>query len=86
MDSYEPHTHSFVVKVWLEEEASSQSQALWRGHVTHVFSGERRYFQSMADLTAFIEGYLWAMGAQPTRPSRFSWLSKLRRLNSNSEE
>ena len=65
MDSYEPNTHSFVVKVWREEEASRQNSARWRGHVTHVFSGERRYFQSLADLTRFIEGYLSTLGVQP---------------------
>jgi hypothetical protein len=65
MDSYEVNTHSFVVKVWLEEATEEAGRARWRGHITHVVSGERRYLQSLAEITWFIEGYLVRMGVAP---------------------
>lgn len=65
MDSYEVNTHSFVVKVWLEETTEEAGRASWRGHITHVVSGERRYLQSLAEITHFVEGYLVRMGVAP---------------------
>ena len=63
MDQFEVPTHSFIVKIWLEETAEEAGQALWRGHVTHVPSGERRYLQDLNEIVAFIVPYLEAMGA-----------------------
>ena len=57
-DLPEAHTHSFVVKVWLEETVEQAGRATWRGHVTHVPSGERRYLEDLDDITAFIAPYL----------------------------
>lgn len=53
----EPVTHSFIVKVWLEQ-SSEQTQPSWRGHVTHVPSGERRHFLDPNGVTDFISGFL----------------------------
>jgi hypothetical protein len=64
MDSLEPHTHSFIVKVWLEETAEEAGRAKWRGHVTHVPSGERRYLKNLDGITAFIASYLKEMGVK----------------------
>lgn len=78
MESYEPDTHSFVVKTWLEETREEGGRARWRGHITHVVSGERRYLQSLAEITSFIENYLVSMGVSPeTHPPRPRWLSWL---------
>lgn len=62
MDSYEPDTHSFVVKIWLEEREAEDATPRWRGHITHVVSGERRYLKSLGELMGFVEGYLARMG------------------------
>jgi hypothetical protein len=62
MDQYESTVHPFVVKVWLEETAEVTGQATWRGHITHVPSGRRRYIQSLGEIIAFIAPYLRAMG------------------------
>lgn len=59
MDPVEVSIQSFVVKVWLEPEADKPS---WRGHVTHVPSGERRYVTTLSGVTAFIAPYLLQMG------------------------
>ena len=64
MDSFEATTHPFIVKIWLEETAEEAGQAVWRGHITHVPSGERRYLQALDDICLFIAPYLEAMGAR----------------------
>ncbi len=60
----QPDTQSFVVKVWLEETVEEAGRARWRGHVTHVTSGERRYLESLSGLAAFITPYLERWGVK----------------------
>ena len=60
----ELYTHSFIVKVWLEETVEEAGQAMWRGHVTHVPSGERRYIKDLNEIRAFIAPYLERMGVR----------------------
>jgi hypothetical protein len=62
MDSFEATTHPFIVKIWLEETAEEAGQATWRGHITHVPSGERRYLKSLDEIAAFVAPYLEEMG------------------------
>lgn len=45
-------THAFVVKLWKDEPA------LWRGHVTHAYTGQRRYFQDLEKILVFIRSFL----------------------------
>jgi hypothetical protein len=40
----------------------------WRGHITQVNSQERRYVESLQDISSFIRSYLAAMGAQLETP------------------
>jgi hypothetical protein len=65
MELPELHTHSFVVKIWLEEAAADGHGAAWRGHVTHVPSGERRYFEALTEMADFVMPYLQEMGVKP---------------------
>jgi len=51
-------THSFIVTVWLEEAPSRTNAALWRGRITHVPSGDNRYFQELNGINKFIQPYL----------------------------
>ena len=60
MVSPEPNLHSFVVRLWLEETAEETGRAAWRGHITHVPSGTRRYLTELSDIAAFITPYLGA--------------------------
>ena len=62
MDLPETHVHSFVVKIWLEEVTEVPERTLWRGYVTHVETGERRYVQHLDDITAFIAHFLEQSG------------------------
>ena len=64
--------HSFIVKVWLEESIEESGQAKWRGHITHVPSGERRYLQTLSAIEDFITPYLERIGV------KFGILSRLR--------
>ncbi len=78
MESIEFQTHSFIIKIWLEEVKASGGGAIWRGHITHVPSGERRYIQSLADIDHFIVQHLHSLGVRIRPPSRLSrFLGKL---------
>ena len=79
MDLSESNTHSFVVKIWLEDEA----QVRWRGHITHVPGGERRYVDDLGEIPDFIAPYLEAMGVQPTAFSRLKRRLSMWRLGLN---
>ena len=61
MDLSEAHTHSFIVKVWIEETVKEAGQAIWRGHITHVLDDERYYIQDLDEIAAFIVPYLEKM-------------------------
>lgn len=51
----QPDSHSFIVKVWVEDPAEEAGDiVLWRGHVTHVPSGDRCHFQDFDTMLAFI--------------------------------
>jgi hypothetical protein len=79
MDSFEVSTHSFIVKIWLEETIEETGQARWRGHITHVPDHERRYIQDLDDIAAFIASYLQKMGVKLGVWWRVShWLKLLR--------
>ena len=79
MDLLESTTHSFIVKVWLEETADEAGQALWRGRITHVPSGERRYLKNIDEILAFIEPYLEELGVVfGLRCRKMKWLRQVR--------
>lgn len=60
--SAEFNVHSFIVKVWREEEATKNTDTIWHGHITHVPSGEKRYLKNLDEIALFIQPYLEAMG------------------------
>lgn len=77
-DLFEANTHSFIVKVWLEETLAETGQVVWRGHITHVPGGERRYLKSLSEVSAFIELYLQQMGVKfRNRWPLTDWLRRL---------
>ena len=78
MDIRETESHSFIVKIWREETAEEAGEAMWRGHITHVPSGQRRYFQALDDVSHFIAPYLAAMGvSRDDSWQRKSWWKRL---------
>ena len=62
--SVEFNVHSFIVKVWLEEEGTKNVGTIWHGHITHVPSGEKRYLKNLGEIALFIQPYLEAMGVR----------------------
>ena len=59
----ESNAETFVVRIWMEATGGDGDPRAWRGHVTHVMSGERRYVQSFDAIAAFITGHLRWPGA-----------------------
>ena len=55
MDPVEPNIHSFIVKVWQEVVVGDADEQGWRGYITHVPSGTRRYFEDLAEILAFVQ-------------------------------
>lgn len=78
MDLSEPEIHSFVIKLWIEESPEAGASAAWRGHVTHVPSGERRHLKELADILDFIDPYLG--GARAPHGRRGGLWGRLKRF------
>jgi len=78
MDMPESKVHSFIVKLWLEEACDETGRIVWRGYITHVPSGERRYLKRLSDIADFIACYLKEMGVEPRPHLRVGrWLRRL---------
>lgn len=58
MDSLNTESHSFVIKIQLEAGDGGRDKLLLRGHITHVSTGERRYFNNLAEISNFISDRL----------------------------
>ena len=69
-----PDMQSFIIKLWIEKASERAGAAVWRGYITHVPSGERRYLENLDEITAFITPYLKAMGV------RFGVWRRVRRM------
>lgn len=63
-DLPEVNLQSFVVKIWVEETGDSDNTAPWRGSITHVGSGERRYVKSLDEITRYFKVYLRGIGIE----------------------
>ncbi len=78
MDSLEPGAQSFIVKVWVEDSAVAGGRGVWRGHITHVLSGKRRYIKKLDEIPGFIAPHLEEMGAKLGMRWRLRrWLRRL---------
>ena len=78
MDSLEPDAQSFIVKVWVEDSNGKAGQGVWRGHITHVSSGKRRYIKNLGEIEDFISPYLEEMGVKLRVRWRIRrWLKRL---------
>ena len=72
-------TFSFIVKIWVEQARSEADQVIWRGHITHVPSGERHYLKDLEEITMIITPYLEAMGVKSKLGQRVRrWLKRQR--------
>jgi hypothetical protein len=77
MASIQPHTHSFIVKVWLASPDGGAIRPGWCGRVTHVPSGRSLHFRELVELDGFITWYLHQLGVPPTLRWRLrQWVSR----------
>lgn len=61
MNLDELYAQSFIIRIWLEETTEEAEQATWRGHITHVPSRKRHYFENLDEIKRFIAPYLESM-------------------------
>jgi hypothetical protein len=81
MAQTESNTHSFIVKIWLENSSETSGRVRWRGRILHVPDHAARHFESLNVIALFIAPYLKAMGANPGIGWRmWGWLKNWRRL------
>jgi hypothetical protein len=79
LDSLEATCHPFVIRIWLEDSSGGGHRARWRGHITHVPSGERCYLHSLDDMASFVAPYLERMGIKLGLSWRVrQWVKRLR--------
>jgi hypothetical protein len=64
MGELESISQSFIIKVWIEEHPDTDSPGTWRGHITDVLSGERRYLKNLGKIPDFIAPRLEDMGVK----------------------
>ncbi len=57
----EPDTHSFIVKFWLDEQDPDDNNIVWRGHITHVATGQRKYYNNLREMNGFLIPHLQNM-------------------------
>ena len=78
MDFAESTPHSFIIKLWLEDAGGKRKRTVWRGYITHVPTGARRYLKSFSDITDFVKEYLNGSDARIGSESRArDWLRRL---------
>ena len=77
-DSLESTSQSFIVKVWVEDNAKETDLGVWHGHITHVPSGKRHYLKNLDEIRDFIVPHLEEMGVKLERRRRMKlWLKRL---------
>lgn len=73
MSSGEQETHSFIIKLWLDQEGDAESRG-WHGQITHVPGGERQSLKSLEDILKFIAPFVTSASATFRYSSRWSVL------------
>jgi hypothetical protein len=79
-DPVEETTHSFVVRVWLEETKAEHKHATWGGKIKQLPDGPRLYVRDLTEITDFITVYLEQMGVVLSRWRKMrQWFGARRR-------
>lgn len=72
----EPDAHSFVIKIWVDDKDEKTGRVIWRGHITHVASNQRQYFDDLSGLIVFLLPYLKALNIRlPIFWRVYEWLT-----------
>jgi len=64
MNDAHPRSHLFTLRLWPGSRSGGGSG--WRGKVTHVLSGETRYFQDWPQFISFVAELGGLDGAPPS--------------------
>lgn len=84
MDSIQSNTHSFIIKVWVNEPGQTSEPIVWRGRITHVPSGHVQHFVSVDEISTFVMPYLQQLGVKPTWSWKIRhWLRRSERNHNN---
>ena len=52
---------TFIVKIWIEEN-DFEIGKVWRGYITHVTSGNKKYIKNLDEIKIFLDQYIKSMG------------------------
>ena len=75
---------SFIIKVWVEDSLDDVGGKIWHGRITHVPSGERRYFNRLDEILSFIQPHMEALGVEIDKRRRLlKWLNRWRSIRSS---
>ena len=55
---HEPASHTFLLRIWIEETSHEAGQMSWRGHITHLPDEEQRYVESLEEVACFVRRYV----------------------------
>lgn len=66
MDVSENAVHSFIIRLWCEEKECDDPMGIWRGHLTHVPSRQRRHIRNLDEIVTIIIEYLRDPDGPPT--------------------
>ena len=55
---------AFLVRIWVEEPEAEGADAVWRGHVTKLPDGDRRYVDSIEGICGVIADLLQMEGGE----------------------
>jgi hypothetical protein len=76
----ESSRYSYVIRLWFEATAAEAGHAQWRGHITNVASGERRFFEDLDEIADFIAPTLEHFGARIRYGLRVRrWIRRIRK-------
>ena len=76
MDLLENNTHSFVVKISVEEGIEEGEKAKWQGNVMHVATGHNYTFTKWEKMEDFLKSYLEVMLSSGSKFARNYWWSR----------
>ncbi len=69
--------HSFIIKLWLDDQDGKKGRRLWRGYVTHVPSGAQRYLKRLSDIDEFIKEYVGSELENGSSSRVCKWLKRV---------
>ena len=50
--------HSFVIRLWLQENHSPDGKEVWHCQITHIPGGEQQYLSEISEIPGIIADYL----------------------------